>query len=113
MRIDVRLFIPFLFAVALLVGCDSSEDPNLLNPPLPDSAQVRVVNLVPDAPIDAIFPMEAAATALSPYQVSSYKNFLQLTSVPLTVKRQGREKIDTAVLDNTLGQGARITYIVY
>jgi hypothetical protein len=112
MRIDVRFLIPFLLLMALLTGCDSSENPNLLNPPLPDSTQVRVVNLVPDGTIDVLFPGMPVATGLAPYRVSPYKGFLQLTPVPLVVRREGRERLDTALPENNLSQGARITYLV-
>jgi|GEM_PF-1945623 len=112
MRIDFRLLLPFLLMMAAIIGCDSSEDPNLLNPPLPDSARARVVNLVPDEQVDVSFPGLPVATGVGSFQISSYRGFLLLTSTPLTVKRTGREKLDTVSIDNTLSQGARITYVV-
>lgn len=58
-----------------IAGCDTSEDDSLLNPPVPDSAGVRVVNLVPDAKVTVRLSDRPAATGVNSYTISDYSTF--------------------------------------
>ncbi len=101
------LFLALLVIVA--VGCDSEENPFLLNPPLPDSARVRVVNLLPSESVDVTVAGRSIAAGLATRQVSEFRNFLFVDRVPLMI-RHG------ATVDTTEGQsltaGAQITYVL-
>ncbi|MEO5931713.1 MAG: hypothetical protein ABIR47_17395 [Candidatus Kapaibacterium sp.] len=111
MKIDIRII--SLFALALvLFGCDTSEDPNLLNPPQQDSARVRVVNLIESEPVDVGFYGIPIVNALAPFRVSETQKYLILTPTSLTVKRPSRSKLDTIPTQSVLGAGAKVVFFV-
>jgi hypothetical protein len=111
MRIDTRLFAGLALLALAVFACDSREDPNLLNPPPPDSSYVRVANLVATDPIDVAFPFVPVVTALGSLQASDYHRVLIPGQTLLTVARPGRAHIDT-LANQALAQGAKITYFV-
>lgn len=104
----------FIAAASLIVtGCDASEDQDLLNPPLPDSTLVRVVNLTDESDLDLSFGSAAVVTDLAARTTSSYRPFFSL--VPFTLTIRGGGIVDT-LPNQSLAQGADsrayATYVV-
>jgi hypothetical protein len=108
MTLQFRFVLSLMGLVLLLAACDTSEDDNLLNPPLPDSSRVRVVNLV-DEPISVTFANYPITTALAPQSISDYQKFLFTGQASLIVARESRR--DT-LRSQTLSSGSRVTYVV-
>lgn len=117
-----RASAPLLHTLALLAllaggltagGCDASEDPNLLNPPLPDSTHVRVVNLIRNEPVSLTLSTIPAARGLASFQVSSFSQFFFQEYFPIYIESFG--KIDT-LRDQQLGLSVEntihVTYFV-
>jgi hypothetical protein len=101
----------FLIPVLLLLlaACDSAEDPNLLNPPPPDSTLVRVVNLVSGEPIDAVLGGYPLAIQLAPFSVGEFKSFLFNDRVNfLTVRPSRRDTLP----GEQLSKGSRVSYFL-
>jgi hypothetical protein len=111
MRIDIRLLVGMVLLAVATFACDTREDPNLLNPPPPDSSFIRVVNLVPDEPVDVSFPFVPVIKGLPSLQVSDYHRALIPGVTLLQVSRPGRPHPDT-LANQSLAQGAKITYFV-
>ena len=97
-----------LFLAFALGGCDSSEDPALLNPTPPDSARVRVVNLIPDEQISVLVAGIPVATSLPSLGISGSRSFPKTDQVAVLVRRS---RFDTLKGQN-LANGSRITYFV-
>lgn len=112
----MKLFVRALFTTALLLGlfagCDTHEDPYLLNPPPPDSSSVRAVNLMENDPLDASFPGLPVATELAPLTGGAYKRVLITEQTLLFVKRKNRPLPDT-LFSQTLTRGAHLDYFVF
>lgn len=111
MRIDRSLLVTLLLLAGILAACDTREDANLLNPPPPDSSYVRIVNLVPDDPVDVAFPFVPVINALPSMQASDYRRILIPGQTLLTVARPDIPALDT-LANQALAQGAKITYFV-
>jgi len=111
MRIDRSLLVTLALLAGALAACDTREDANLLNPPPPDSSYVRVVNLVPNDPVDVGFPFVPVISALPSMQTSDYRRILIPGQTLLTVARPGIPALDT-LANQALAQGAKITYFV-
>src|SRR5690606_11704123 len=82
-----RSLIPLFIIAALMFGCDASEDPNLLNPPLPDSTRIRVVNLLPEGDVDVAAPGVSFAEGVPPMQISPVSRVLVLEQTQVIVRR--------------------------
>ena len=106
-----RLVLPLaLLFVALVLGaCDTNENPNLLNPPAPDSTLLRVVNLSEGEPIYVKIGALMVAADVGPLEVSPYKAVLFPERVNLIITRGDRS--DT-LRDQPLTAGVRITVFV-
>ncbi len=112
MKLYNRVIIPFLLAALVMIGCDASENPNLLNPPPPDSTRVRVVNLLPDGEIDVAVPGIPLAVGIGPIQVSPLNHLLVLQQTVVVVRRTSPAvRFDTAY-SQILAQGATVTYAI-
>ena len=88
------IFLQALVTLFLLgIGCDTSEDDLLLNPVIPDSIQVRVINLLSTTSIDVQLDGINAAEDLGILHTTSFSPFLtrELFSIVLT----GSEITDT------------------
>lgn len=116
-RLFTRVHLPawmagFVAAALIATGCDSSEDPFLLNPPPPDSSAVRVVNLINSEPIDVGIGAQTVWTALAPMSISVRRNFLFSEPVNLTVRRPSRpDTLDILPAQQFRG-GSPTTYYV-
>lgn len=88
-----------------------SEDPNLLNPPPPDSTGIRIVNLLERDPISVSFPGIPIAANLSPLEVAPLRNVLILEQTLLLINRQSKPTPDT-LFNQTLARGDSVDYIV-
>lgn len=112
----MKPFVRALFTTALLLGalagCDTHEDPYLLNPPPPDSSSVRAVNLMESDPLDASFPELPVATDLAPLTVGAYRRMLITEQTLLFVKRKSGPHPDT-LFSQTLTRGAHLDYFVF
>ena len=105
-RTNRLLFLWFLSLVLAAVGCDMSEDEALLNPPLPDSVQVRVINLSEGA-IDFSLNEIAAVQSLPPGVSSTFSPFFNRNTFPITISGSGI--IDT-IQDGRFPTSASIQY---
>ena len=101
----LRLF-SLLAIVAGIFGCDMSENDSLLNPPLPDSVQVRVVNLT-EGNIDLSINDREAVQDLLPRTSSSFSPFFNRDIFPITISGSGI--IDT-IQDGRFPSSASILY---
>jgi hypothetical protein len=106
MTLAARLVVFVLLAIAA-VGCDSREDPFLLNPPLPDSARVRVVNLLAKDQVDLLVAGTTATSALAPMQVSAFHPYLFVDQVPVYLRHGG---LTDTLQPQSLTAGSYITY---
>jgi hypothetical protein len=103
-------FVLFTLALLLIIAaCDSSENPNLLNPPPPDSTLVRVVNLVSGEPVDAVLGGYPLAIQLAPFSVGEFRSFLFNDRVSFQAVRPSRR--DT-LAGELLAAGSRVSYLV-
>lgn len=108
--IGLRLLLLATLAPAFVAAsCDTSENPNLLNPPLPDSTMLRVVNLVEGEPIYLSIGAFAVAADVAPLTVSAYRQVLFAERVSFIVTRGSRS--DT-LRDQLLNPGTRVTVFV-
>lgn len=82
-----------LFLLLSILGCDTSENPNLLNPPLPDSAQVRAVNLIQNTPVSVSLSDQSVTSDLNPFSVSEFAPFFFREPFPLFIT--GNSDTDT------------------
>lgn len=112
MKLYNLVLIPVLLAAMFMFGCDASEDPNLLNPPLPDSTGIRVINLLPEGTVDVGIPGLPIATAVGPAQVSPFSNLLVREQTVVVVRRSLPSVRFDTVYNQTLAQGTRMTYVV-
>lgn len=106
----VRLATLVSLGLALLIaaGCDTSEDPALLNPPVGDSTRVRFVNLTTGPITPEIVPTKAA-TDLQPGSASP---FIALgTTQPVTMVIHQSGSTDT-LPPTALAQGTATTAII-
>lgn len=105
-----------LFALLLLLGvagiaaCDSSEDPNLLNPPPPDSTHVRTVNLLGNQTIDFRIGGFTIAPGLAPFVATSFGSVLIQERTFFVIG--GSNRSDT-IANQQLPLGANVTFLVY
>jgi len=107
-----RSLIPLFIIAALMFGCDASEDPNLLNPPLPDSTRIRVVNLLPEGDVDVAAPGVSFAEGVPPMQISPVSRVLVLEQTQVIVRRSVPVvRYDTA-FGQTLARGSQMTYLI-
>lgn len=104
-----RSLLSLLLLVLLVAGCDTSEDPNLLNPPLPDSTLVRLVNLIPGEDINAVLATYPLSTALGSLQATAFQPFFFTARVNLEIFRANRR--DT-LRDQALDKSGRLTYFI-
>ncbi len=74
-----------LLLFLLLIGCDSSENDSLLNPPLPDSAEVRILNLIASSPVTATLGGSELAASVPYRGISSRRTFYFNQLVPLVL----------------------------
>ena len=75
--------ISFLALMLAAIGCDSSESDYLLNPPIADSAEVRVVNLVSQEKISLSLGGVDLASSIGFGSVSSRRPLFFTSPVPL------------------------------
>lgn len=104
-------FIALLLLLAVgIAACDSSEDPNLLNPPPPDSTQIRTINLLGGQTIDFRIGGGTVASGLSPFIGTSFSNILIQERTFFVIGRSNRS--DT-IANQQLPLGANVTFLVY
>jgi len=95
-------------ALSLMVfACDISEDDSLLNPVIPDSIQVRVVNLTPVSSIDVVIDGISAAKGLGSLNMTSFSPFL--TRELFSIEISSPNRTDT-VSDQQFPLSARNSY---
>lgn len=104
----IHLALVAIVAIAA-IGCDTTEDPRLLNPPLPDSTLFRVVNLSDGEAVYASINGQALAVNLGSMQSTPYKPVLFVERVNIIVTRGDRR--DT-LFDQSLTAGVRATLFV-
>ncbi len=109
--VELRAAFAGLLMAFIISACDTYEDPNLLNPPLPDSSGVRVINLLERDGIDVSFPGIPVTTGLAPFTISPYRRVLLLEQSVLLLQRPGRATPDT-VFNQLLGRGDSLDYFV-
>lgn len=80
-------------SLTVSTGCDTSENSDLLNPPLPDSTQVRVVNLVSNTPITVTMSTQVVASNVAPYNISTFTPVFFREPFPLYI--EGSAIVDT------------------
>lgn len=93
----------------MLSACDPTEDPRLLNAPLPDSTLLRVVNLFDGEPIYVSINGLAVAANVGPLTASAYRPVLFTERVNILVTRGSRT--DT-LANQVLSSGIRATLFV-
>ena len=82
------MLLSLLTLTAGIFGCDMSEDDALLNPPLPDSVQVRIVNLS-NGNIDFNIDEISAVKELVPGTSTSFAPFFNRELFPITIAGSG------------------------
>ncbi|MBS1911524.1 MAG: DUF4397 domain-containing protein [Bacteroidetes bacterium] len=112
MKAYTNLLALLAVAIVLLTGCDTSEDPNLLNPPPPDSTIVRVINLMTTANVDVSFPLVGLTSGLGPLQASDFRNVWIPEQTVLLAHRTDRPRVDT-LFNQTLPKGSYVDYLVF
>lgn len=105
-----RLIALLLLAAVGISACDSSEDPNLLNPPPPDSTQVRTLNLLGGQTIDFRIGGGTVAPGLSPFTATAFSPVLIQERTFFVIGRAARA--DT-IANQQLPLGANVTFLVY
>src|SRR5687768_945726 len=98
-----------LLAALAFSACDPTEDPRLLNPPLPDSTLIRVVNLTEGDPAYVSINGISIAANVAGLEASPYKPVLFTERVSILVTRGSRT--DT-LHDQALSPGVRATVFV-
>lgn len=93
------------------LGCDTSEDPNLLNPAPPDSTRIRVVNTLDSDPISATLGGAPVATDLAGLTVSELLPRYSPEQVVFSVRRGSSGRFDS-LPGQILARGARLTYVI-
>lgn len=111
MKLFCRFLIPFILA-AVLIGCDATEDPLLLNPEPPDSTRVRVVNLLPEGEVDVAAAGILFAQGVPPGRISTVKPVLILEQTSVVVRRSAPVVRFDTVFSQTLAPASRVTYMV-
>lgn len=110
--ITTRVFTPLFSLIALLGtvlgglttgGCDSSESDDLLNPPRPDSALVRVVNLMRE-PVGLDLSTFPAVSDLAPFEISAFSPFFLQERFPIYIRSFG---VTDTVNDQQMTLGIR------
>jgi len=117
MRLSCTLFprsarIAALLVAALLpaIGCDTNEDPALLNPTTGDTTRVRFINLLSGAVTAEIVPTTVAQN-LAPGTISPFVPFGSVQPAPVVIHNARPGSIDTLPALG-LAQGAAITQII-
>ncbi|MBC8145754.1 MAG: DUF4397 domain-containing protein [bacterium] len=98
-----------MLVAMLLSACDPTEDPRLLNPPLPDSTLFRVVNLTEGEAVYVSVNGLAVAANVPGLEASAYRAILFKERVNILVTRGSRT--DT-LTDQVLSPGVRVSLFV-
>lgn len=105
-----RFIALLLLLVVGIAACDSSEDPNLLNPPPPDSTQIRTINLLSGETIDFRIGGGTVASGVAPFTATSFSTILIQERTFFVIGRSNRS--DT-MPNQQLPLGANVTFLVY
>ncbi|HVZ40590.1 MAG TPA: hypothetical protein VHI13_15020 [Candidatus Kapabacteria bacterium] len=112
MKAYTNLLALLAVTIVLLTGCDTSEDPHLLNPPPPDSTIVRVINLMATTNVDVSFPLVGLTSGLGPLQASDFRKVWIPEQTVLLAHRTDRPRVDT-LFNQTLPKGSYVDYLVF
>lgn len=113
LRTSLLFILGSCLGILLIAGCDTSEDPNLLNPPRPDSTNVRVVNLIQGEPVGFFLSTFPVVTDLQSFDISPFSSFFIQEQFPIYVQSFGvTDTLRDKQLSSGVNTSVHMTYMV-